>query len=531
MLSVNMKSAVCDCKIPDPCIHKLTLKVGKRVFIYHQIEPIGDIWVVDDADGIPVTISLVGKRCISDNPQCPKAIFYSPDNPAFQFHELAKNPIKGPGTEDKIHFSNHTLPVDPIASDPLGFIEASLFQPGALNHLPHTDYILELTQCYGQPFITRSFPLADDKVKALLLGPVDALYTTIHVLPQYEWTLDVTIGAEQEVRERSVAERKAEALEERKKANPHAKRPGENWHKRTAGYELTDTLTLEGSFAYTLGPYSHTFTHELEEELKTKRRKLGLVDKGLQAVDTLQKLFSSEGSQEIKLLDMEIQTPEIKLSGGSKLVNASHGNEAYFEQAVAVELAPLIGVKLRLDLIQAFATEFGVEKLIALIREQGLKGKAAVDDGRDGAYLGAQLDMVLEGALNLSFKYASNEEREMEFQLGDLVRGTLAIRAETNIQAGFKYYLVEGYFKAGADIEAEGCFELNKQDNGLYLVFFHEGIVASYYVEYGVGISPPENNDESSKQKSKMDAKKQKKWEIYPKLPKEKSTYKLRLSQ
>ncbi|AKH65533.1 hypothetical protein VY86_21375 [Photorhabdus thracensis] len=476
-----MKSAVCDCKIPDPCIHKLTLKVGKRVFIYHQIEPIGDIWVVDDADGIPVAISLVGKRCVSDNPQCPKAIFYSPDNPAFQFHELAKNPIKGPGTEDKIHFSNHTLPVDPIASDPLGFIESSLFQPGELSHLPHTDYILELTQCYGQPFVTRSFPLADDKVKALLLGPVDALYTTIHVLPQYEWTLDVTIGAEQEVRERSVTERKAEALEERKKANPHAKRPGENWHKRTAGYELTDTLTVDGSFAYTLGPYSHTFTSELEEEFKTKRRKLGLVNKGL--------------------------------------------------QAVAVELAPLMGIKLRLDLIQAFATEFGVEKLIALIREQGLKGKAAVDDGRDGAYLGAQLDMVLEGALNLSFKYASNEEREMGFQLGDMVKGTLAIRAETNIQAGFKYYLVEGYFKAGADIEAEGCFELDKQDKGLCLVFFHEGIVASYYVEYGVGVAPFDNNGKSIRSGSNVDNKKQKKWEIYPKLPKEKSTYKLRLSQ
>ncbi|AKH65519.1 hypothetical protein VY86_21295 [Photorhabdus thracensis] len=52
MLSVNMKSAVCDCKIPDPCIHKLTLKVGKRVFIYHQIEPIGDIWGGDEAGGV-----------------------------------------------------------------------------------------------------------------------------------------------------------------------------------------------------------------------------------------------------------------------------------------------------------------------------------------------------------------------------------------------------------------------------------------------------------------------------------------------
>uniref|UniRef100_UPI0036DEDF20 hypothetical protein n=1 Tax=Photorhabdus sp. RM322S TaxID=3342825 RepID=UPI0036DEDF20 len=531
MLSVNMKSAVCDCKIPDPCIHKLTLKVGKRVFIYNQIEPIGDIWVVDEADGIPVTISLVGKRCVSDNPYCPKAIFYSPDNPVFQFHELAKNPIKGPGTEDEICFSRHTIPVDPIEHDPLGFIASSLFQQGELSHLPHTDYILELTQCYGQPFVTRSFPLADNKVKALLLGPVDALYTTIYVLPQYEWTLDMTIGAEQAVRERSVAERKAEALTARKQVNPQAKRPGENWHKRTAGYELTDTLTIEGRFAYTLGPYSRTFTHELEEEFKTKRKKLGLVNKGLQAVDTLQKLFSSEGSQEIKLLEMEIQTPEITLSGGSKLVNATQGNEAYFEQAISVELAPLIGIKMRLDLIQAFATEFGVEKLIALIREQGLKGKAAVDEGRDGAYLGAQLDMVLEGALNLSFKYVSNKEREMEFQLGDMVKGTLAISAETNIQAGFKYYLVEGYFKAGADIEAEGCFELDKQDNGLYLVFFHEGIVASYYVEYGMGKGINENKNSGFNPQSKVDTEKQKKWEIYPKLPKEKSTYKLRLSQ
>ncbi|WP_445374430.1 hypothetical protein ACSLVK_20505 [Photorhabdus tasmaniensis] len=487
--------------------------------------------MVDETDGIPVMISLVGKRCISDNPQCPKAIFYSPDNPVFQFHEWAKNPINGPGSEDKIRFSSHTLPEDPIENDPLGFIASSLFQPGELSHLPHTDYILELTQCYGQPFVMRSFPLTNGKTKALLLGTVDALYTKIHVLPQYEWTLAVTIGAEQAIRERSVEERKTEALEDRKKTNPQAKRPGQNWHKRTAGYELTDTLTIEGSFDYTLGPYSGKLTHELKEAFKTKRKKLGLVNKGFQAVDMLQTLFSREGSQEIRLLDMEIQTPEIALSGGSKLVNAAHGNGAYFEQAVSVALSPLMGIKLRLDLIQAFATAFGVEKLIALIREQGLKGKAAVDDGRDGAYLGAQLDMVLEGALNLSFKYASNEEREMEFQLGDSVRGTLAIRAETNIQAGFKYYLVEGYFKAGADIEAEGCFELDKQDNELYLVFFHEGIVASYYVEYGVGKGITKNNYDFINQNSKLGDKKQKKWEIYPKLPKEKSTYKLRLSQ
>ncbi|OCQ50432.1 hypothetical protein Ppb6_04410 [Photorhabdus australis subsp. thailandensis] len=138
--------------------------------------------------------------------------------------------------------------------------------------------------------------------------------------------------------------------------------------------------------------------------------------------------------------------------------------------------------------------------------------------------------MVVEGELNLSFKYASNENREMEFELGDLVKGTLAISAETNIQVGFKYYLVEGYFKADADIEAQGCFELDKQDKGLYLVFFHEGITASYYVEYGVGSKPSKSDNNSVKQEDGKDNKTQKKWEIYPKLPKEKSTYKLRLS-
>ncbi|WP_065824721.1 hypothetical protein, partial [Photorhabdus australis] len=456
MLSVNMRSAVCDCKIPDPCIHKLVLKVGKRVFNYNQIEPIGDIWVVDETGGIPVTISLVGKRCITENAQCPRAVFYSPDNAAFQFYELGKNPLAGPGTDYQISFSSHNLPVDLIENDPLGFIASSLFQRGDLNHLPRTDYILTLTQCYGQPFAQRSFSLPDDKVKALLLGTVDALDTKIHVLPQYEWTIDITLGAEQEIQERSAEERKAEALEKRKKANPNAKKPGQNWHKHTAGYELTNTLNIEGSFAYTLGPYSRTLTRELKKEFKEKRHKLGLLNKSSQAVETLQKLFSSEGSQEIKLLKTEIQTPEIKLGGGSKLVNATHGNGAYFEHAVEVGLSPLIGVKLQVDLIQAFATEFGAEKLIALIREQGLKGKKAVEEGRNGAYLGAQLDMVVEGELNLSFKYASNENREIEFELGDLVKGTLAISAETNIQVGFKYYLVEGYFKADADIEAQG---------------------------------------------------------------------------
>ncbi|MGS0630344.1 hypothetical protein ACU6KO_21485, partial [Photorhabdus asymbiotica] len=80
-------------------------------------------------------------------------------------------------------------------------------------------------------------------------------------------------------------------------------------------------------------------------------------------------------------------------------------------------------------------------------------------------------------------------------------------------------------------IEAQGCFELDKQDKGLYLVFFHEGITASYYVEFGVGLVPSENNGKSIIKGSKVDNKKQKKWEIYPRLPKEKSTYKLRLSE
>ncbi|MGS0630322.1 hypothetical protein ACU6KO_21365, partial [Photorhabdus asymbiotica] len=67
-----------------------------------------------------------------------------------------------------------------------------------------------------------------------------------------------------------------------------------------------------------------------------------------------------------------------------------------------------------------------------------------------------------------------------------------------------------------------------KQDKGLYLVFFHEGITASYYVEFGVGVAPSENKEDSFSQKSGN--KKREKWEVYPKLPKEKSTYKLRLS-
>ncbi|MGS0630364.1 hypothetical protein ACU6KO_21615, partial [Photorhabdus asymbiotica] len=66
---------------------------------------------------------------------------------------------------------------------------------------------------------------------------------------------------------------------------------------------------------------------------------------------------------------------------------------------------------------------------------------------------------------------------------------------------------------------------------GLYLVFFHEGITASYYVEFGVGKGTTKNIGSSVGKRSKEDDKKQKTWEIYPKLPKEKSTHKLRLSE
>ncbi|CZF86761.1 hypothetical protein [Grimontia marina] len=173
--------------------------------------------------------------------------------------------------------------------------------------------------------------------------------------------------------------------------------------------------------------------------------------------------------------------------------------------------------------------------------------------GLHGAYVGAKLELIVSGQLNLGFKVKSNEEKEYSFELGSAVKGILAIGVETNIRGGVRYWVVEGYFEAGASAKAEGLFELDSpNESELNLVFFHNGVVAKVYIEGGFGISQNDakastggedlfatdddgnvlgkNTNVSGPNNAKLkDNGAEKEWQICPKLPKESSNYKIPL--
>ncbi|WP_445373800.1 hypothetical protein ACSLVK_14990 [Photorhabdus tasmaniensis] len=236
-------------------------------------------------------------------------------------------------------------------------------------------------------------------------------------------------------------------------------------------------------------------------------------------------------------MSAEILYPVINLHGESALCQSTT-NQLYFKCKGGVKAAPLFGIALRLDVIQMFANYYKLDMLVAAIREQGQEQEKEVKRGKDGAYLGVQLDLIVKGSIDLGFSWASDEKKAWHFEPGALVKGSLAIGAETNIRGGVRYWAVEGYFKASAEIMAEVCVALdNSRKDKLDLVFYHEGIKAKSSVAYGtrVGAKAATDNENQKMKVSNSVSRKgmqdeiEKEWVIHEPLPKEKSKFRVSL--
>ncbi|MEX5485165.1 hypothetical protein IC611_00890 [Proteus mirabilis] len=105
-------------------------------------------------------------------------------------------------------------------------------------------------------------------------------------------------------------------------------------------------------------------------------------------------------------------------------------------------------------MIQAFAAYFGINSIVTVIREKGTEDEEEVKRGEDGAFIGAQLDLIFNVSLNCGLKYKTDDEGITKFdQEGSGVELPFKISCETNIRGGFQYYGISGFFKAEAKIE------------------------------------------------------------------------------
>ncbi|MCP9270130.1 hypothetical protein M5U04_19120 [Xenorhabdus sp. XENO-1] len=154
-----------------------------------------------------------------------------------------------------------------------------------------------------------------------------------------------------------------------------------------------------------------------------------------------------------------------------------------------------------------------------------------VKQGKNGAFYGAQLDLILSGDLNVMFGWESNDKGKWSFKKDTVLETGFGIRAETNIRGGVRYYAINGYFDASAQIAAKVLVALESTEKSMELVLYHDGIQASASVKYGVGIKTKKNDDEidNDGELNHEDEPIEKDWIFQDPLPKEKSTYRISL--
>ncbi|MGF1868056.1 hypothetical protein L4D15_22885 [Enterovibrio norvegicus] len=550
-VSTTAGSPTCNCSNPNSCIHsvKVTPKGSAKSYEYKQSGSLPDIYVHDkDGKGVNVDINLISKGCVTGSSGCPSGLLFCEDNEEY-FGELSN----GFNSEKITYVDSFEQSVKNYNIVDL----VSVIALGDLDSIPRSDYDLMLGECAGAAIPKKTFTTKNGKQASVEVGPLMATESTIHVLPKYEFELGVSVAYGQSVDDISKEDRRKTMRKSNLESghNPkHARTAHRGWKKKVPGMSVKNSLSMSGSAKFSIGGDTKEFSADLvKKEFIQYKNELKMLANAEKAMSTVSDMFSQSSSGKVKLLKIEFMYPKLSFKGDGKLQLSSATQVPYLERTITVELAPLVGVKVTFDLIQAFATAYGVDRIVGYLREQALTMEEDVKSGGNGAYVGAKLELVASGQLNLGYQVKSNEQKEYEFVLGSAVKGVLAIGVETNIRGGVRYWMVEGYFEAGATAKAEGVFELDSPKDGqLDLVFYHNGVIAKVYVEAGFGMARKdaknagsnegifsrdtngnvtgENTTASGPNNARMkDNGAEKEWEICKKLPKSSSKYRIRL--
>lgn len=480
MTSLMAGSPVCNCKNPDTCIHSFTLKVKDRVFSYKQDKFISSVDTIDEGGkGVPLSLSLTGKQCVSHNPLCPQGVIYN-----LEQSNSIKSFNKGMTDYDAYFNSkeNHFFET----YDSIDFLIKFILSRDIRDVLPKTPYMLRVGQCSGEPFISKPLSFMDGISQIFKWAPRDALWTHIMVYDEFKWDAELTIAAKQDVTEYTDQELKNQQKKQNA-TNGLAQRGQRGWTKRPS-HSINNSLEIEGVLILNKHEYSRT----LKKDFERKAKEISLLNKAVKTIDLVGSSLSTAKNKggKITLLNTEILYPVLEIKGSGELKEDASSNTVYIERELSLGLAPLIGIKMTLDLFQAFAAWYHADVLLAAVREGLMSQEQAYEEGDNAAFLGTKFELLVEGKVNFTLAFKSDEKKQWQWQKNDIAEATLALTIEANVRTGVRYYVAEGALEVGGKAIAEGCVGLDEvEKDKLDLVFYHNGIIAKVYVNYNVGMS------------------------------------------
>lgn len=593
-MSKQYPEVVCDCQLPDNCTLEVDIEFGKQKEFYQQgyfnknfyhiidFNGMNSILIAEYRDythffkygkgkddflpelSVPLKVITKSKGCVSGNSDCPIGNVYGDISNGFS---NSINKISHSNVESEVRntFIGKVTPQDKL-DIPLVYTKqfcdfgieemnpftalVELFAGYSSDDLKYVQkYTLSVAECGHKPFVPKWYNASVESNMLINTGAFiyhhfgnrSLFNTSFNLILQRKVNVQLTISFNEKTTGQNDVDRRKATAENNQALGKNNPKKDKGWTK--SGTELiTTSIKFEGSITKLLGMDSKKWSAELKHEyskLKDKKE-LSVIEKVNKVVDNLNRLLSSAPDkkrskykqEEYELSKFELVYPVIKISG-EREVALNKQNEIVPKCDFYMRGDPFFGFKLTFDMIQAFAAYYGINTIVSVIREQGTKNEEDVQKGKDGAFLGVQLDIIFDLSLACGVKYKTDDTGELKFdEASSAVNLAFGISCETNIRAGFRYYGVSGFFKAEAKVDAIFCAGWASDGSG-DIVFYHDGIKAYASVEYGVGIAKEEtqkNKGFPGKKTVTFEVKESTKpldeeWIIHEPLPKDKSPH------
>ncbi|OTA14647.1 hypothetical protein Xbed_03659 [Xenorhabdus beddingii] len=542
MTSIKAGSALCDCDNPDDCTHKIDITLGDKTFSYTQswfpqaLYYVLDVpkttftslneWPKEEKPNVEIKLSSVSKGCISHNPECPIGnVFNEQGQPVAQFSP--ENTYKGKLFYDKTEQDFLTLIPGPFMVLKR-FLDKDFYEGIEKQH-----YQVLVDECSNKPLIKET-QSGIGKVLSYLRGKRTVLNSNIYLVTQEKIEVDLTFSADKEVDEFTDEERKRQQRKTNREQGLR-QRGYRGWRNGTTRYEVRNTYSIEGSVKTQKGGASQIWKKTLlEKEFKKSKNSLKTIDSLKQNIDKFTNfLTAGHPRDKFNILKLDVLYPEVKIHGEYEL---SHNDDfkLYRKFGAEISASPLFGLSLKLDVLQLIAAAFKINTAVALLREAGEVYEEKVKKGEDGAYAGAELNLITEGDLNVKFGWESDEKGDWAFKKDDLFEVGFGIKAEANIRGGVRYGIINGYVNATATADAKaliGVASNSQNEKVLDLVLYHDGIKAMVNVELAFGVGKQNSpNGTARRQKNKgVKGNAEKEWIFHEPLPKDKSPYRISL--
>lgn len=479
----------CGCNTPDPCLTAFTLETPDKEYIYKgDGRSLGIITLVDEfkdkkLQGIPIEFTLLGK-CSVPTPGCPSGYIKVPNGD--YIHTLADRQCET--------LTLHYRP--PKTGGRTALLDAFDLILGlkGLTTLPHTDYVVNVTQCDHHDMVSCRLP--DYPNTPLLLGRLSAGDVEIWVYQQYTWTAEVKLSCA--LKRNNIDDEKRLAERDARLAN------GTHRGLAIPDKEIARSFSIEGEIEVNAGgdvtQYSsqlsggssnltsskRTLKLDLSSSFSEVRDQLPLINAISGAIEMVKSsTYQSKGKESVKLVAFDFKPPVISLKGKGKTRHKT-GTSFGVDQTLTAGFSPLFEFSITLDLVQAAAAYFGMQEMVKEVREQARILEEKVKSGQQGAYVGAEFNIKLATKLETEGRIKrtlDSDHPEYDFS----AEGTITLTGDANVRGGAKVWIVQGAFELKGEVIAEGKCALQtakKHEGGqnekefVELVFYHNGIKA-----------------------------------------------------